>query len=105
MRVDRIDPDRFDIIDRRREPDRLDNRGGASLEARGDGGVGRLRKGHAVDHRPAALPRRQRVELVAPPQADAGRRSEEHTSELQSIMRLPYAVFRFKKKKYLDTRH
>src|SRR3546814_8220193 len=27
-------------------------------------------------------------------------RSEEHTSELQSLMRLSYAVFRLKKKKY-----
>src|SRR3546814_10310470 len=27
------------------------------------------------------------------------RRSEEHTSELQSLMRTPYAVFRLKKKK------
>src|SRR3546814_5050843 len=28
------------------------------------------------------------------------RRSEEHTSELQSLMRTPYAVFCLKKKKY-----
>src|SRR3546814_10652941 len=28
-----------------------------------------------------------------------GQRSEEHTSELQSLMRIPYAVFCFKKKK------
>src|SRR3546814_8165131 len=28
-----------------------------------------------------------------------GRRTEEHTSELQSLMRLSYAVFRLKKKK------
>src|SRR3546814_2209132 len=32
-------------------------------------------------------------------QADDDQRSEEHTSELQSIMRLPYAVFCLKKKK------
>src|SRR3546814_10759639 len=32
-------------------------------------------------------------------QADAGRRSEEHTSELQSLMRISYAVFCLKKKK------
>src|SRR3546814_5517259 len=30
---------------------------------------------------------------------DAGDRSEEHTSELQSLMRISYAVFCFKKKK------
>src|SRR3546814_2203729 len=36
------------------------------------------------------------------PRADAGRRaarSEEHTSELQSLMRISYAVFCLKKKK------
>src|SRR3546814_5526663 len=36
-------------------------------------------------------------------QRDAGagrRRSEEHTSELQSLMRISYAVFCLKKKKY-----
>src|SRR3546814_6954841 len=30
-------------------------------------------------------------------------RSEEHTSELQSLMRTSYAVFRLKKRKQLDT--
>src|SRR3546814_5876533 len=30
---------------------------------------------------------------------DCGRRSEEHTSELQSLMRISYAVFCLKKKK------
>src|SRR3546814_3858410 len=30
---------------------------------------------------------------------DTGRRSEEHTSELQSLMRISYAVFCLKKKK------
>src|SRR3546814_6171068 len=32
-------------------------------------------------------------------------RSEEHTSELQSLMRISYAVFRLKKKKYEATSH
>src|SRR3546814_1971066 len=31
--------------------------------------------------------------------AEHGDRSEEHTSELQSLMRISYAVFRLKKKK------
>src|SRR3546814_8746885 len=31
-------------------------------------------------------------------------RSEEHTSELQSLMRISYAVFCLKKKKYNNTR-
>src|SRR3546814_3099590 len=35
--------------------------------------------------------------------ADSLRRSEEHTSELQSLMRTPYAVFCLKKKKNQDT--
>src|SRR3546814_4198301 len=32
-------------------------------------------------------------------------RSEEHTSELQSLMRISYAVFCLKKKNYHDTMH
>src|SRR3546814_3328755 len=32
--------------------------------------------------------------------SDIGHRSEEHTSELQSLMRISYAVFCLKKKKY-----
>src|SRR3546814_11180547 len=35
-------------------------------------------------------------------QAAAGIRSEEHTSELQSLMRIAYDVFCLKKKKYID---
>src|SRR3546814_1043878 len=34
----------------------------------------------------------------------AGRRSEEHTSELQSLMRISYAVFCLKKKQHTDKR-
>src|SRR3546814_6454958 len=33
-------------------------------------------------------------------EADAAHRSEEHTSELQSLMRISYAVFCLKKKKH-----
>src|SRR3546814_4517647 len=33
-----------------------------------------------------------------------GPRSEEHTSELQSLMRISYAVFCLKKKKYTNTK-
>src|SRR3546814_6741655 len=32
-------------------------------------------------------------------------RSEEHTSELQSLMRISYAVFCLKKKKYTTSKH
>src|SRR3546814_2397896 len=41
--------------------------------------------------------RRQRVEALLEGALDAGR-SEEHTSELQSLMRISYAVFCLKKK-------
>src|SRR3546814_8479789 len=37
--------------------------------------------------------------------AVAGLRSEEHTSELQSLMRISYAVFCLKKKKNTKTHH
>src|SRR3546814_7280738 len=39
------------------------------------------------------------VHLVQPQQRSLGVRSEEHTSELQSLMRISYAVFCLKKKK------
>src|SRR3546814_10768531 len=38
-------------------------------------------------------------------QGDLRRRSEEHTSELQSLMRISYAVFCLKKKKITETTH
>src|SRR3546814_3967743 len=44
-------------------------------------------------HRPAAPPAG-----TAWPSASRGGRSEEHTSELQSLMRISYAVFCLKKK-------
>src|SRR3546814_5235514 len=34
-----------------------------------------------------------------------GKRSEEHTSELQSLMRISYAVFCLKKKKYIRNKY
>src|SRR3546814_9142634 len=40
-----------------------------------------------------------RSAVADPGEADRGRRSEEHTSELQSLMRISYAVFCLKKKK------
>src|SRR3546814_7821564 len=54
--------------------------------------------------------RRDRLQLldVPPPRRPARVRSEEHTSELQSLMRISYAVFCLKKKnnnKYLIFRH
>src|SRR3546814_6320736 len=45
----------------------------------------------------AARPRRRRPRIRRAPSSD--RKSEEHTSELQSLMRISYAVFCLKKKK------
>src|SRR3546814_6862928 len=43
------------------------------------------------------------VESVSP--VEPVWRSEEHTSELQSLMRISYAVFCLKKKKHINTHH
>src|SRR3546814_3811354 len=57
-------------------------------------GGGRPRIRQAPGHRGRADPDGR-------PRADPGQdRSEEHTSELQSLMRISYAVFCLKKKKY-----
>src|SRR3546814_7393036 len=45
--------------------------------------------------------RRRAERPVAPAAADRRARSEEHTSELQSLMRISYAVFCLKKKKII----
>src|SRR3546814_5446518 len=47
-----------------------------------------------VAHREAAV----EITISAPEDAALGARSEEHTSELQSLMRISYAVFCLKKK-------
>src|SRR3546814_8338837 len=51
---------------------------------------------------PASISRSTRSTAVRPPKRtvnpDARNRSEEHTSELQSLMRISYAVFCLKKK-------
>src|SRR3546814_1214404 len=49
------------------------------------------RSGHRAGRRPGVA--------VGPDRHDGGMRSEEHTSELQSLMRNSYAVFCLKKKK------
>src|SRR3546814_5691070 len=46
------------------------------------------------------LPRVRRSRRGQAPSSRASTRSEEHTSELQSLMRISYAVFCLKKKKY-----
>src|SRR3546814_7656051 len=46
-----------------------------------------------------------RINLPQPHRTAASRRSEEHTSELQSLMRISYAVFCLKKKKHYTKQH
>src|SRR3546814_985316 len=55
--------------------------------------------------RPAALDHGRYAKLIEqmPEAVDVGQRSEEHTSELQSLMRISYAVFCLKKKKTKHT--
>src|SRR3546814_3863581 len=55
-----------------------------------------------VSGRRAGWTRRDRA-LVPGPCAGPRPRSEEHTSELQSLMRISYAVFCLKKKKYVSS--
>src|SRR3546814_7761837 len=52
---------------------------------------------HPSEHRPLHLRRALRYSLRC-----LGLRSEEHTSELQSLMRISYAVFCLKKKQTTD---
>src|SRR3546814_3089482 len=56
--------------------------------------------------RPRSAPRRKAAAARRPAPGESGSpRSEEHTSELQSLMRISYAVFCLKKKKkYIQTR-
>src|SRR3546814_5224075 len=59
-----------------------------------------------VDERRGRKQRARRAEHGEPAEAAVEKRSEEHTSELQSLMRISYAVFCLKKKKTLySTQH
>src|SRR3546814_1023702 len=62
----------------------------------------RVRRGAEAVRRPCRLRHRHRhVSRRLQRRVDAvAARSEEHTSELQSLMRIPYAVFCLKKKTY-----
>src|SRR3546814_5909478 len=53
-------------------------------------------------NRPSTSPSRKPASAIASMDALAASRSEEHTSELQSLMRISYAVFCLKKK---NTQH
>src|SRR3546814_7415455 len=78
-------------LERRRRGDR----GAAGGRARADRPVAARRAGRGH----CRLVRAARDDALDRPAAVAGERSEEHTSELQSLMRISYAVFCLKKKK------
>src|SRR3546814_6876607 len=61
-------------------------------------GLSVLECGRLSNVRPSRVSPRRRGPI-------SGRRSEEHTSELQSLMRISYAVFCLKKKKNQDNHH
>src|SRR3546814_5701555 len=87
-----------------RDPER---RGPGRLPGPGAGVARRARPGQGLARRLLERPRGQRLDDrgvrgggAARPRGDAClARSEEHTSELQSLMRISYAVFCLKKKK------
>src|SRR3546814_6050973 len=96
---------------------------GGKAGVRRDGDEHRAARAHRLFHQLIAAPRRQQdesgsrvdssarhradqlVERVMPPNILAHQldRSEEHTSELQSLMRISYAVFCLKKQKKQTT--
>src|SRR3546814_6049153 len=62
--------------------------------------------GYVLTHAGETLPPGAALHMLLEsgiPLAAIGRRSEEHTSELQSLMRISYAVFCLKKKKNTKT--
>src|SRR3546814_3125250 len=84
---------------------RLGDQNRAVLEIRYVGGAadhaGPTRRNRASDRGP----RGEDLSLLLQPivsESGGAARSEEHTSELQSLMRISYAVFCLKKKKYIN---
>src|SRR3546814_10253927 len=79
-------------------------RGGVPGGRRAGGGLLERRRRRGPDRHPddrGVGPRREGHRRAADP--SGGHRSEEHTSELQSLMRISYAVFCLKKKKHIIT--
>src|SRR3546814_4830227 len=74
-----------------------DHAGAGGLEA-GDGAADRIELGGADGELPERLAAEEVLDVGAALVGDVGR-SEEHTSELQSLMRISYAVFCLKKQK------
>src|SRR3546814_4017688 len=60
---------------------------------------------HAVHLREPGVTGQQDLHGIRQPRSPAAARSEEHTSELQSLMRISYAVFCLKKKKKHNNRN
>src|SRR3546814_3342471 len=102
----------------KRQEARLADRAGRLIDVRVDRGEHRLRVGVGFGRAPVSVEARAGIpdeavvdlERVLPAEEVEGsgwrrsrqrakRRSEEHTSELQSLMRISYAVFCLKKKK------
>src|SRR3546814_7176540 len=79
---------------------RRDDVDGAVLE-RDEAGKGKDRPGFQVEQREFVA--HQPPAPLAQLRGQRRLRSEEHTSELQSLMRISYAVFCLKKKTYKDT--
>src|SRR3546814_68891 len=76
------------------------------LRAPGGSGASRTRSPRPGTPSASAAPRRgcsTPARLQWPPPARSPSRSEEHTSELQSLMRISYAVFCLKKKRSILT--
>src|SRR3546814_9018350 len=87
-----------------------DSAGASHQSGRGSGDYGRSRLRFLQHLRPAAEARPVSNTAVLenallPLRPLLARRSEEHTSELQSLMRISYAVFCLKKKKKQKNKH
>src|SRR3546814_2296165 len=69
------------------------------------GTIGRSSRGGSDVSQSFAYPMRRRARRTVGCEGEGAGRSEEHTSELQSLMRISYAVFCLKKKKKRDTQN
>src|SRR3546814_1880802 len=83
---------------------RSDNAEALSGQIRALVAMGETEQAQAVmDIVPENIAKEQPIERARAALSLAVDRSEEHTSELQSLMRIPYAVFCLKKKPTLNT--
>src|SRR3546814_4599207 len=82
---------------------RCGQKGRLAHEGRIDRRPGRVKGNGAGLFSPAAFPLPCACADREAPTSPSPRRSEEHTSELQSLMRISYAVFCLKKKRHKST--